>query len=210
VRLCFLLTTLLASLTVCAYGQSVHEKGGNIYFTDSAGQEIQLTSTGRDTSPSLSPNGRLIVFVRTNTYEKIDAGVGEVDHTELWVVNLGDKKSERVLGSRDAANPKEILAGFADPQFSNNSKDIYFLSAAWATSGAVHRLDLQTKEERFISSGLNFEVIRKGRFKGNLRINKHKYYKEGGSYDCDYIVTPNGKEIKIIEDSCDGKPPRSR
>jgi Tol biopolymer transport system component len=206
----FLLLTSLAFLTVSAYGQSVHEKSGNIYFTDSAGREIQLTSSGCDSSPSLSPNGRLIVFVRTTPYEKIDAGAGEVDHTELWIMNLGTKKAERLLGSKDAADPKDILVGFAVPQFSNNSKEIYFMSAAWATSSAVHRLDLQTKSEKFISSGNSLKVIRTGKFKGNLRINKHKYYKEGGSYDCDYIVTPSGKEIKIIEDSCDGKPPRSR
>ena len=98
---------------------------------------------------------------------------------------------------------QEVLAGFSVPQFSQDSKTIYFLSAAWATSSAVHRLDLTTKEEMFIAPGNSLQVMRDGKHKGCLKVNQHRYYEGGGSYDSDYLLSPEGEEIEKIEDSED-------
>jgi hypothetical protein len=98
---------------------------------------------------------------------------------------------------------KEVLAGLSKPQFSPDSKNVYFLSQAWTTSNAVHKVDLRTKTVTFISPGNSLEVIQKGKYSGYLKVNMHRYHRGGGSYYCDYLLTPEGKEIKVFEKSCD-------
>jgi hypothetical protein len=144
-----------------------------------------------------------VVFVRGTENEPIDAGVSGADADELWVMDINSKKAETVLRPRAASNMAEVIAGISVPQFSQDSKSIYFLTAAWATSGAVHRLDLPTKEERFVAAGNRVKVIRTGEYDGFLRVNQKRYYKGGGTYWCDYVLTPDGKEVKVIEDSCE-------
>ena len=45
---------------------TVHNEGGNI-FLKVAGKVTQLTTTGRDGQPALSPNGRWGAFYHTKT-----------------------------------------------------------------------------------------------------------------------------------------------
>jgi hypothetical protein len=187
-----------------AYGafgsQYVYDRNGNIFLRDMSGAEIQLSSSGHDSAPSLSPNGELVVFVCGTSDKTIDAGAGDVDATQLWIVDICSKKAKRVLNSKASGKMQEVLAGFSVPQFSQDSKSVYFLSAAWVTSCAVHLLDLTRQEEKFIAPGNSLKVMREGQYQGYLIVNQHRYYEGGGSYDADYLLSPEGQEIKKIED----------
>ncbi len=199
------LTILLAFLSTVCNAQSVYESNGSIFLKDQKGSEIRLTYSGRDSEPSLSPDGAMVAFVRDTPQKRIWTGIGEAPATELWIVDVSSKKAERVLRAKNSDKMEERLSGFHALQFSQDSDSIYFLSEAWATSGAVHRLNLTTKKERFIVPGLGFEVIREGEYSGYLKVRIRKYYEEfgRGAYDCDYVLTPEGKEIKVIEDTCE-------
>lgn len=194
---------LVGLLPIRAHAQSVYEKGGNIFFKDAHYQETQLTALERDSEPSLSPNGKLAVFVRTTTKQPIDTGNGESAWTELWTTNIATQKAEKIVDSKASDQMQKVLAGFSSPQFSANAKSVFFLSQAWVTSAAVHRVDLQTKQVQFVTAGNDLVVIRQGQYLGYLQINQHRYHKNRGSYDCDYIFNTAGKEVKIIQDSCD-------
>jgi hypothetical protein len=99
---------------------------------------------------------------------------------------------------------KEVLAGFSSPQFSNDATAIVFLSQAWATSFSVQRFDRKTKTVKFVTHGNSLAVVREGRYRGFLKVNQHRYKKSGaGSYDCDYIFTPEGKEITRVKGTCE-------
>jgi len=148
------------------------------------------------------PNGALAVFVRSTSEKPIDAGVPDNPATELLVVNVDNKKAWRVLGSKDAENMQELLADFQAPQFSPDSKTIYFLSAAWVTSRAIHKVDLDTRRERFIAPGNTLEVIRDGEYAGHLKVWQHRY-NDNGAYDCEYLLTPDGNTVRAIDASCD-------
>ena len=74
---------------------------------------------------------------------------------------------------------------------------MYFRSSAWAVSDAVHGVAVRTKRVWFVCDGNSVDVVRRGRHRGDLIVEKHKYRpNEGGAYDAAWLVTPQGKEIK--------------
>lgn len=89
-------------------------------------------------------------------------------------------------------------------------KDIYFLSSAWATSGAIHKITwnkiinavnnipITIDDIKFVKNGNSFYIIQSGKYQGYIIANKHKYRAGGGSYDIYVLVSPLGKEIKEI------------
>ncbi len=182
----------------------VYEQQGNIFLKNADGSETPLTSQGQDSQLTLSPDGQMAVFVRTTTQQPIETGAGEVAFTELWLVNRSTRQLTKLVSSKESEKIEETLAGFSSPQFSLNNKQVFFLSEAWATSSSVQNVDLQTRSVQFVTAGNSLQVIRDGQYQGYLRINQHRYKQDApGSYDCDYIFTPEGKEINLIKDSCD-------
>src|SRR5207247_9182805 len=56
------------------------------------GESKTLTTSGRDSGPGLSPDGKWIVFVRTIPSKKISPGLGDADATELWQIRADGKE----------------------------------------------------------------------------------------------------------------------
>jgi hypothetical protein len=96
------------------------------------------------------------------------------------------------------SEPKRTLAALGSPAFSPDGRALYFTSAAWATSGAVHAVDLVSGKERFVTAGNSLAVVPVGQYAGDLIVNKHKYWLAGGSYDWFWLVTPNGVDKDAI------------
>ena len=186
-----------------AIAQNVYEKNGNIFLSDNKGNKTQLTFNGNNSSPILSPDSNFIAFVHKASGPAISTGGGDATPTELWIVNLSTKKAENILPPINKEDRRHVLPGITDVQFSNDSRTIFFLAAEWAVSNAVHKISLLTKKESLVAPGNTLEVIRNGKYKGNLKVNQHRYHKGDGSYDCDYILTPDGKEVTVLKDSCD-------
>jgi hypothetical protein len=91
-----------------------------------------------------------------------------------------------------------VIAGISNPQFSVDLSKVYFQSVAWATSMAIHAVDIRTGKEKFICPGNDVKVIQSGKWKGDLVVLMHKYKGAPlyGSYDHYFIVDGNGKELK--------------
>ena len=132
---------LIASITVTSHAQNIYEKGGDIYLRSSNNTETQLTTSGHNSDPSLSPDGRLLVFVHATSKKPISAGVGDASPDELWVVNILNKKAEKIVDPKASEKMEEVFAGFQDSQFSEDSKYVFFKTQAWVTSGAIHRIE---------------------------------------------------------------------
>jgi hypothetical protein len=201
-RFIFLFTLLFTLLPVYSYGQSVYEHDGNIFFSDANGERT-LTTSGVDSQPALSPDGKLVVFVRHTLNKPVETGSGDGSPDELVIMHLETNTMHKIVEAKPSLKMEEVLAGFSKPQFSSDSKSVYFLSKAWTTSAAIHKVDLHTKKVTFISPGNSLEVIQRGKYTGYLKVNIHRYHRGGGSYDCDYLLTPEGREVKVIEGSCD-------
>ncbi|MEN3368217.1 MAG: hypothetical protein V7609_360 [Verrucomicrobiota bacterium] len=190
-----LLVILSAALALPALAQSVSVKEGNVQFTDKTGQTTALTSSGHDSGPVLAPDGKWVAFVRKVDGKKIATGSDEVDPTELWQVRTDGKEATLLLKCRESPKPESVIAAFENLQFSTNGKLVYFVTSAWATSGAVHVVDTTNRKERYVFPGNDLKIVPWGEYKDCLLVQQHRYFVGGGSYDWFWLMRPEGKEV---------------
>ena len=161
VAICSLAIAFIAE----ANAQRVWIQNGNVCVSN-GGESKTLTTSGRDSEPVLSPDGKWIVFVRTIPSKKISTGLGDADATELWQIRADGKEPIVLVRPKDSGKMENLLAGFSKPQFSTNGRLVYFLSEAWATSGALHVVDT-TNKGTFCLSGAR---VRSGSFRRVSRL----------------------------------------
>lgn len=192
-RLILLAICLIVSAPL--FAQTVSVKDGNIQFTDKSGKTTALTSSGRDSNPVLAPDGKWVAFVRKVDGKKIATGSDEFDPTELWQVRVDGKEPSLLVKCRDSEKVESLIGGFENLQFSTDGKLLYFVTPAWATSGAVHVVDTTNREERYCFPGSDLKVVPKGEYKNCLLVQQHRYFIGGGSYDWYWLLKPDGKEV---------------
>lgn len=196
----------------------VFAKDGNIYYSEHNKNISQLTYSGKDKAPMLSPDSKIVAFIRKSNKEAYLAVGGEEDYTpgglladQVWIINT-DGSNERMLVRDRKPDPindkgdgiteelKKTIAHIDEDslKFSPDSKKVYFISSAWVTSGAIHSVNVDGTDEKFLASGNSLEVINRGRYKGNLIVRQHKYFLVGGTYDWLWLISPEGKQIGPI------------
>jgi len=185
----------------------VFAKSGNIYYHNGSGHTIQITRTGKDSSPVLSSNKKLIAFIREGIQVipdrcDIDAKYGN----EIWLYDFSTQKEKRLVTNNfECDKPKKQIVDPENLLFSPDSKTLYFETSAWTTSGAIHAVDVNGTHLRFVTDGTVLWIVQSGLYRGNLIVNQHRYRFKGdtplGSYDWDWLFTPTGKQIKLYKKS---------
>ena len=175
----------------------VFVKDGNVMI-ETDGSEKQLTKSGRDSEPVLSPDGRFVVFNRAPEKKPDD---NDECHDGAAAENLlrvgADGRGEVTLvRGRAGRTPQTRLCGFTAKQFNSNGRLLYFLTPGWATSGALHVYDFKARAERFVvdASGLFVLSACKNEHKDRVAIMRHKYFVFGGSYDWYWLYDPRTKK----------------
>ena len=179
------------------------DKKGNIFYTDAAGKRTRLTNIGKDSNPCLAPDKRRIVYVRRVSGKEISSGSGDTPPTELRLMDVDGTHDTLLVRSAEGEKPEDTLADFASPTFSPDGNTIYFTSAAWATSAAVHAYDTATQTVRFVLAGNNPQVVPEGEYKGDLLVEQHRYFLGGGSFDWYWLFDPTGKQIGPVGETTD-------
>lgn len=184
---CLLLAT--ASLPLAA--ASLNLQQGNLLLED-AGQSRLLLDTHDVREAVLSADGRQAVLVRSQT-------TADGESSALWLLDTaGSGEPRRLLESRPADEPKQNLTDFNTLAFSADGRQLYFLSSAWATSSALHRLDLQSGQTQYLSDANDLRVIGTGKHAGKLLVQKHKYRTGGGSQEVWYLIDASGRELRRL------------
>jgi len=165
--------------------------------------------TGNKFREFLSPDDKYVAFVKKSDKEAYLVIGDPGDYSpedrladEIWIANA-DGSNERLLvdmldapteypGSKQAS-----LSLCWDLTVSDDGQKFYFMTTQWVTSCALYEVDVNTEEHRYISPANSLRVIMKGDHKGNLIIEKHKYFELGGSgsYDWLWMISPDGKEL---------------
>ena len=162
-----------------------------------------LTVMRMELSVALSLDGLWRVEVRPTPGKTVDTGAGDVEASELWLVQVKTKKAERLLRGRPDSDIKKSLAGFSSLCFALEGRSVSFVSAAWATSGSVQKLDLKTRRVQFLIDGNDVTVIKRGASRGRLLVTRAliKYDKQGeslGRGEYVWIVSPEGKPLREV------------
>jgi dipeptidyl aminopeptidase/acylaminoacyl peptidase len=190
-----LLAAICLVVSVPAFAQTVSVKDGNIQLTDKSGKTTAITSGGRDSDPVLAPDGKWVAFVRKVGGKKIATGSDEMEPTELWQVRVDGKEPTLLVRCRDSEKMESVIGGFDSLQFSTDGKLLYFVTPAWATSGAVHVVDTTNRKEHYLFPGNNLKVVKSGEYKDCLLVQQHRYFVGSGSYDWFWLLRPDGKEV---------------
>jgi Tol biopolymer transport system component len=196
-RLALACAALLALAAAEAPAQRVVSRAGRIVYQPARGRERPLTTTGRDSLPALSPDGRLVAFVRDTPGDSVAAGADRCPRTELWLVGVDGAGARRVLRGRAADDRSRVIGCIHRPTFSPDGRWIFFESEAWVTSAALHRVEVATGREQFVCPSNGYEWIRRGRYDGALLVMQHRSARDRAR-DGAWIVTPQGRTVRRV------------
>ena len=168
----------------------------------------QLTRGAKLTDLIESPNGKWIAFVKKSNFivpKNCFYFFSKGDHAdEIWMVNTDTMTKKLLVPPYFTCG--DVTKVILDPhhlRFSPDSKTLYFETSAWVTSGAVHAVNVDGKNERFVIDGDELHLVQTGKYKGDLIVNQHRYHDKGGSYNWDWLFTPMGKQIKLYKKESD-------
>ena len=181
-------------------GVGVFSKNGFIFLRLKE-RNKQLTHSGRDHSPVLSPDQTFVVYSRQSD-TRIVAGAcceGEPPKAnQLWMINIDGTGERLLVRERDTGDPEVTISQFDSKRFSSGGRYLYFKTPAWVTSDAIHRYDFKRGEVQFFTSGNQFSVLSEcanTKYRDHVMVNQHRYFVFGGSYDWDWLYTPEGKKL---------------
>lgn len=158
------------------------------------------------TNQVLSPDGKWIAYIKKSKYivpSDCFYPVSKGEHgDEIWIVNLKTMTHRLLVANHFSCG--DVTKVIPDPQhleFSPDSKTLYFETSAWVVSGAIHAVDVDGKNLRFVTDGNDYRIITNEPYRGDLVVNQHRYHEipGDGSYDWDWLFTPAGKQIKLYQ-----------
>jgi len=193
---------ILLSGTVVAQAQAtrVYSDAGNIVI-ERNGSSAKLTTSEMDLDPVLSPNGGFVVYTRQGrgrsprTYEFNQVCPTEPRPEQLRHINVDGSGDQLLLMGRKG-EPERQLCDFRSKQLSSDGHRLYFLTPAWAASGALHVYDMRAGEEHFLMPAKGVLVLSfcPNRYKDHLVVLSRRYFMLGGSYDWYWLYDPTGKK----------------
>ena len=209
-----LLLLLLTSLMLCqpvsladttqtsdkANGTASDKASGKPTVKSSSDSPASSQPASKDGEKVFSPDRSKFAFVRSSD-ELVAAGNGDVSAD---VIYLGSTKNPeeavplmKKFGTVKTGQPigDITFGGIYDLTFSPDSKELYFLNAAYAVSAAVLAVDLKSHAVRYVTDGNSLSIVNDGKWKGNLLIEQHKYNNDG-AYDAKSIISPQGKVLQ--------------
>ncbi len=144
-----------------------------------------------------APKGNMVYYIMGDRNPEEGEGGG------VAITSMNQKTGSKttLLEERITDKPEENLFGFYDLKLSIDGKTLYFQTPAWATSSAIHSLDIENKKQSFVTDGSLICVISNGQYQDYLLIQQHRYFVHQGSYDHYYLYNKKGEKIGLVSDA---------
>jgi hypothetical protein len=183
--------------------QSLEVRNGNIFLTNSNGQEKQLTNNKSDAFPFLLSQDE-VLFFRKQPMNPIEGGVIKGVSIEAYKIMTVDVSSlrERIITDqkpfRDGLDGAFRLLSVYNPKLSIDKKKVFFSCEYSATGGAIVGVDISTGAWDPVFSGWLYDIIPEGQLKGNI-LGSRSEIRDKGRDAYYYIFDQEGEVIKEFD-----------
>jgi dipeptidyl aminopeptidase/acylaminoacyl peptidase len=176
-------------------------KDKSIYVTKANGKIEQVTYTGKDSDPLISPDRKVVYFVRQtgNMGEYENEGAEQLAIMKVDLKSLKEEKLTDTILFEDWKSAIELyeVTGFSLTQ---DGLFLCFITQKWTTSGVLVKLNTQTKKLTEISHGDKFELLKDGKYKDHIIVARSSIKSNVGRQWSNWLIDIDGKEIMEIGD----------
>ena len=201
IRASILGTLLLAISSACCADQ-VSSESGNIYLTTVGGVRVQLTHSGSDETPAISPDGRSIAFLRALVPP---SEIGDFGAYALFIVDIQTRR-EVLLYRPAELNPSAyawVMSAGGPLAFSPDSELVYFTRSEAPTSSQVDSISRRGGPLRVVAEGTGgeYRLINEGRYSGCLLITLRTLRESGEGFVYPWVlIDRQGHELRRFPD----------
>ncbi len=175
-------TSALADELILANGDVLMHKDGGAVQT--------LVDSNDVREAVLTPDGQWLAYIRV-------PGGGR---DEIWLMDTRSGVARRMLSSSPDADPTRNLTDFSNLAFSANGRQLFFLTSAWPTSRALHRISLTSSRALYMTDANDLRVITRGPKAGSLLVQKQ--LGEGSDLRTRWcLVSSGGREVTELGDN---------
>jgi len=178
-----------------AIASDLFERDGSIFHRNERGEVQQMSAGQNNAGAVISPDRKWGAYIHA------DETTPDDPVSEIWLVDMASRTSRMAVRSQRGDKPENNLTHLHNPKFSPDGKSLYFTTAAWTTSGAVHQLDIATLQQHYVTDGNSLDIVPHGKYAGYLVVTKHTYLRGGGSVENYCLLGPNGRQVKCAGDS---------
>ena len=182
------------------YAQHAELRQGNVYYVDAEGHARQITSAGIDRDASLSFDGKSITFVKDTArpVECMEVMNATPNETQIWLAKaVGSSWALQLILRAPLTLDGVCYVTFRAPKLGPDNRVAYFVVQYAVTEGAVVVLEIGTKEAKYVTHALDFDVVGKGKYKGDLVVLQRTPV-DGGFARLYWLVDPRGRELGFI------------
>jgi len=169
---------------------AVFEQSGRIMLKRPTGAIVTLTSSGRDSEPFITDDGKMVVFCRRDATDQFRTAVLTIDPKS---------RMEKVLFEGPVTMRLGAIDYLGSPQIDAQGQTLYLIVRYGVTTGTLAAVDLRTKAVREITDAAAYDLIRSGTYKGNLLVYQRHHTLVGIPYfyDVYQLYDPFGKDLGI-------------
>ena len=189
----------VALLMACALcrgiaADRVSSEDGRIVLENSSGQKTTLTQTGFDSDPWLSPDGRIVVFLRGSAEDMFRNSVYEIDLPA---------RTPKLLYAGQAKYQGREGSYFGSPELNETRDKLFLISKESVTSGALISIQLASGQAIWISDQVvGYDVIEcPKKYRGDLiALKRHEEDIFGHPFFLYWLYSAAGRELGLAGD----------
>jgi hypothetical protein len=176
---------------------STYVVNSNVFIKYANKSTRQLTFSNADSSPIILKKENAILFIRNAAgdynYPNVKK-IMKVNCNSLIEKTLTDKKP-----FKDAVSDTYYILNIQNPTFSLDEQHLYFGTECYVTGNELVKVDVTTGKWSRIFPANDFELIKRGQFKGLFLIGRSEIKGAGGRSIYYYLVNEKNETLKEFD-----------
>lgn len=176
---------------------TTYTDNSNVFIRYADKSVKQLTFSNSDLSPMLLPRQNAVVFIRNAAGDAKEPKVKKI--MKVSCVSLIEKTISDKKPYKDGLEDTNYILGVNSPTLSLDDNYLYFTTEKFATGGELVKVNLTTGVWTELFPADQFELIKKGQYKGLLLIGRSEIKGAGGRRIYYYLVNEKNETLKEFD-----------